>query len=344
MDSLSAFEWLNSILMVKTKSSLNECERDVFQGIWQGKTYQEISQEPLRNYQYIKETGAKLFQKTELIVGVKVSKKSFRLVVEQCYRQSQKNGQRHFVSKSFLLNNDHRANPFIPLNGVIDRPELFFNRTQETERIFELLNNRSSVAIIGKRAIGKSSLLIELCRRATTEIKSPRQPVYLNLLGVENEADFYSYFCDEIGIEDLRGYKLTRALNKRKLLLAIDEVEKMTWSGFSPSLRSYLRGLSEGSDAPLRLILASRTSLNDLFADGQTETMTSPLSGICIEEKLDVWTESTIRNFIAARLNNTPITFTEIEIVRLIKNTAGHPQKLMLQCHQLYEKKSHEQR
>ena len=110
----------------------------------------------------------------------------------------------------------------IPLNGIIDRPELFFNPIQEIQRIFELLNNRNSVAVVGERAIGKSSLLIKIGRQAKTKLKSPRRAVYLNLLAIENEADFYSYLCDEIGIKVVSGYQLTRALNKQKLLLAID--------------------------------------------------------------------------------------------------------------------------
>ena len=336
MDSQEAFEWLNSILIQKTRSSLNECERDVFLGIWEGKTYQEISQDSLRAYQYVKETGAKLFHHVELVIGVKVTKKSLKLIIEQYDRQPKS----LIVERASNLSN--LANPFIPLNGIIDRPELFFNRTQEIQRIFELLNNRSSVAVVGERAIGKSSLLIEICRQAKTKLNSPRRAIYLNLLATENEADFYSYLCNEIGIKDVRGYQLTRALNKQKLLLAIDEVEKMAWSGFSPSLRSYLRGLAEGSDAPLRLILASRTSLNSLFTDVGVDTMTSPLSGICIEEKLDVWSEPTTKDFIITRLETTPVNFTEPEIDRLIKNTGGHPQKLMMQCHQLYFEKQHE--
>ena len=340
MDSQEAFDWLNKIVIATTKNSLNECEKDVFLGIWSGKTYQEISENPIRAYQYVKETGAKLFQKIELVLQVKVNKKSLKLVLEQFYQPptAQAIDTAKYVP-TFPLNTTKEINPFVPLNGVIDRPELFFNRTQEIQHIFELLNNRSSVAVIGERAIGKSSLLIEICRLAKTQLKLSRTAVYLNLLAVENEADFYSYLCDEIGIADLKGYQLTRALNKHKLLLAIDEVEKLAWSGFSPSLRSYLRGLSEGSDAPLRLILASRTSLNSIFTDSQAETMTSPLAGICIEEKLDVWSEQTVHNFITARLNNSLVNFTESEIRQLIKNTDGHPQKLMMQCHQLYAEK-----
>ena len=215
MNSQEAFEWLNGIAIATTKNSLSECEKDVFIGIWAEKTYQEISDNPLRSYQYVKETGAKLFQKIELILQVKVNKKSLRLVVEQFYQTSTAQATDNNLITIPRSHISELTNPFIPLNGVIDRPELFFNRTQEIQRIFELLNNRSSVAVIGERAIGKSSLLIEICRQAKMHLKLPRTAVYLNLLAVENEADFYSYLCDEIGIADLKGYQLTRALNKQ---------------------------------------------------------------------------------------------------------------------------------
>ncbi|MGL6338020.1 MAG: hypothetical protein ACRC80_02640, partial [Waterburya sp.] len=136
MDSQAAFEWLNGIVIAKTKNSLNECERDVFLGIWSGKTYQEISEDPIRAYQYVKETGAKLFYKVELVLGVKVTKKSLRLVVEQFYQQPGATCD-SLVLQLPLLNTINPANPFVPLNGVIDRPELFFNCTAEIQRIFE---------------------------------------------------------------------------------------------------------------------------------------------------------------------------------------------------------------
>lgn len=110
----------------------------------------------------------------------------------------------------------------------------------------------------------------------------------------------------------------------------------MTWDGFSRSLRSYLRGLAEGGNAPIRLILAARNPLNTLFADSQEEGMTSPLAGICIEEQLGAWDEKTVRDFINTRLQSTPVTFTEQEILDLTRESDGHPQKLTEQCHRLY--------
>lgn len=228
------------------------------------------------------------------------------------------------------------ANPFIPLGGVVDQQELFFNRQQETKRIFELLNSRSSVALTGERSIGKSSLLKAICRQAPSQLQSPRQPIYLNLQDLENEDDFYSALCDKIPIPESRGYRLTRALRQHKILLILDEAEKMNWDGFTRQLRSQLRGLAEGYEAPLRLILASRTSINELFADNQDQDMTSPLAGICIEEKLKPWERETAQAFIHQRLQSTPIQFTATEIEQLITSSKGYPQQLMQLCHQLY--------
>ncbi|MEB3340232.1 ATP-binding cassette domain-containing protein [Okeania sp.] len=58
-------------------------------------------------------------------------------------------------------------NPFIPLNGIIDNPKLFFNREKEITKIFEVLNSGGSIAIIGKSGVGKSSLLKAIAQKAS---------------------------------------------------------------------------------------------------------------------------------------------------------------------------------
>ncbi|MBW4448736.1 MAG: CHAT domain-containing protein [Spirirestis rafaelensis WJT71-NPBG6] len=50
-------------------------------------------------------------------------------------------------------------NPFVPQNGRVEQPQQFFGRQREIQRVFEVLNSGSSVALIGKDGIGKSSLL-----------------------------------------------------------------------------------------------------------------------------------------------------------------------------------------
>ena len=236
-------------------------------------------------------------------------------------------------------------NPFQPLNGCVDESHLFFGRTKEIIKIFETLNSGSSVAIIGERQIGKSSLLMEISRQAQTQLFQPRKPIYLNLQSIHNDQDFYQALCDHVEIELCQGYRLTRNIQNHRLLLIIDEVEKMTWEGFTNNIRGQLRGLAEGSNAPLRLVVAGCTSLDQLFPDSQDIAMTSPFTGICIEYNLQKWDEQTICNFINSRLNSPllkpeyqTITFTEDEIIELINNSEGHPQKLMALSYQTFNR------
>lgn len=229
-------------------------------------------------------------------------------------------------------------NPFVPLTGRLDNPQLLFGREREIRRVFEALNSGSSVALIGEREIGKSSLLQGICQQAESQLILPRKPIYLNLQLVYDEQDFYEALCSEIGIEVCKGNRLARALSKQRprLLLVLDEVEKMTWDGFTNQLRGQLRGLAEGSDAPLRLVVAASTSLDLLFPDSYQIGMTSPFKGICIEEWINLWDEVTVRAFISSRLAPTPIRFSEAEIIKLVRESRGHPKQLMNLCYQTY--------
>jgi len=234
-------------------------------------------------------------------------------------------------------------NPFIPQHGKIDDPRFFFSREREIRRVFETLNSGSSVAIIGERAIGKSSVLQAIYREAPNQLHHPRQPIYLDLKNVCDENDFYGALCHKAGIETAKGYLLERALESHRLLLLLDEVEKMTWDGFTNQVRGQLRGLAEGNNAPLRLVVAACSSLDTLFPDSQDKNMTSPFKGICIEENLKQWDEKISREFIVSRLRASwlkpvagPVNFTEAEIAELIAKSGGYPQKLMQLCYQTY--------
>ena len=246
------------------------------------------------------------------------------------------------VSLVEVDNSDHN-NPFIPQHGKIDDPRFFFGREREIRRVFDTLNAGSSVAIIGERAIGKSSLLQAIYREAPNQLRHPRQPIYLDFKNVCDENDFYDALCHKAGIETAKGYQLQRALESRRFLLILDEVEKMTWDGFTNQVRGQLRGLAEGNNAPLRLVVAACTSLDTLFPDSQDQNMTSPFKGICIEENLKRWDQKISDEFIASRLQadwltpvTKPVSFTEEEIMGLIAESGGYPQKLMQLCYQTY--------
>lgn len=224
-------------------------------------------------------------------------------------------------------------NPFNHRTGRIDEPRWVFGREKEVNRIFEILNCGSSVAIVGEPEIGKSSLLKVIEDRATSQLKMPRKPIYLDLGNVWDEEDFYVAFCDTVGIDVCKGFRLSRELQKHQLLLILDNVEKMAWDGFTNQIRSQIRALAEGKDAPLRLVIATPAPLNRLFPDS---SMVSPFDNICLEEQLLGWDEKTVRNLILSCLEKTSIRFSEAEITDIIRESQGHPKQVVQRCYQTY--------
>lgn len=226
-------------------------------------------------------------------------------------------------------------NPFNNLGGRIDDPQLVFGRDKEVNRIFEILNCGSSVAIIGEAEIGKSSLLKLVEYQAPIKLNFPRQPIYLNLGNVSDEEDFYFALCDLVDISLSKGYRLSRELKKHKLLLILDNVEKMAWNGFTNQIRSQIRALADGTEAPLRLVIAANKPLNRLFSDS---SIVSPFENICLEEPIYCWDEATVNSFIYYHLQNNPISFTELEVNQIITDSKGYPKQVMDLCNKIYSR------
>ncbi len=227
-------------------------------------------------------------------------------------------------------------NPFTPIGGRITDPTRIFDRQREVQQAFDYLRSGSSVVFIGDSGVGKSSLLTLLKERAAAELG--RTPILLDMQNLHSEDDYYEALCEEAGIARVRGRKLERALRGRRLLLLLDEIEKMTWDGFSHNLRTELRGLAEGEHAPFKLALVARSPLDRLFPD--SELNTSPLAGICQQINVKPWNDATARAFIQQRLSGTPVHFSDDEIERLVQISNGLPLRLMQAAFNLYRTKT----
>ncbi len=220
-------------------------------------------------------------------------------------------------------------NPFTPLSGRIDQNDRFFNRDRELREIFDILNGGSGVELLGDRQMGKSSLLWQIHQKAETALRLKRRSLYLNLQLIHTETEFYEALCEQLGIATCRDFDFFRAIRNDRILLLLDEVEKMTWEGFTRNLRSQLRGLAEGENAPLRFVVATGTPLDRLFADSNADGMTSPFQGVCLRVELNPWDWQTVDQFITDRLAKTGIHFTPTERQTLWETSQGHPKRLM---------------
>ncbi len=350
MDSQQALAFINGLLTEKRKQVLNELEEKLFLGIWENQTYSNIAAKTSHSDQYLREAAIILYAKITEVLGIQVKKKNFQNPIKERYRHQLEKAlsyQEQIAEPTNPVQGDESQldslsqqnyNPFIPINGRVEEKYLFFDREGEIRRVLEVLNSGSSVVLIGEEGIGKSSLLLMIHQEAETRLNVKRQPVFLDLNLLHNESQFYSELCYEIGIPESKDYQLTRNLRNHKILLALDNVGKLTGEGFTRNIRDYLRGLAEGSNAPLKLILAATEPLNNLFKDSQEQGNTSPLAGICQEEHIHPWNEATMRTFITNRLARTSVSFTEEEIIQFIQESGGHPRKLMQLCYQTYSR------
>ncbi len=233
-------------------------------------------------------------------------------------------------------NAEYAPNPF-GMTGRITNPAHFFGREDLLRQIFEELGKGVNLSLVGESRIGKSSLLSMICTQGPERLKLPSASfAYLNLQGVETEDEFYDVLCEALSLETCRGIKLSRTLRGQRRVLCLDEIEIMAWEGFTVRVRSQLRGLADGPEAPLKLVIASRSPLAHLFPD--SPELDSPLAGICLQLDVGPFRPETARAFLAERLRGTGITFSEEQINTLLATSGGHPAKLQRAAADLYRR------
>jgi hypothetical protein len=226
-------------------------------------------------------------------------------------------------------------NPFGD-RGRIDDPARYFVRQPLTREVLDELRKRQSVSLVGDSQTGKSSLLCYLMRMGPQLLGRPACDfAYFSLELVRSEDEFFEYLCDELGLPPARGYKLERALRGRQVILCLDEIEKMTWQGFSHEIRSELRGLADGSSAPLTLVIASRKPLGQLFPD--TPDQTSPLAGLCNQLTMPPFTAKEALALAHFRLNGSGFSLPDELVIEACRQASGHPAALQKALHNLFE-------
>jgi transcriptional regulator len=344
MEAEKALESIQQILQTRRKA-FNSIESQVFIQIWKGKTYAQMlgiiykSNGNAYSEAYLLEVATKkLFPKIRrLLNNDDIDKFNFKEEIEIFLRNNNETKIFSSNDKEIIDSPQDKPNPFVPTTGRIENLEKFFGREKEIKEIFELLNNASSVAIIGEQAIGKSSLLFAVYQQSINLLKSPRQNVFLDMNNIHNQEDFYFAICEKLDIPNNTGYRFTRNLENKRVLLILDNVGKLNGVGFTRDVRDHLRGLAEGENACLKLVVAANESLKTLLNDSYE---TSPLADICQQVDILPWNEKTVCEFIKKRLQPTTIDFTEADIQVLIQASGGHPQKLTKLCYDLYKKYS----
>lgn len=229
------------------------------------------------------------------------------------------------------------SNPFVT-SGRLTDPSQFVGRKELLRQIFEALGRGGNRALVGPAQIGKSSLLSMVCALGPKQLGLvPESFVYLNLQLIDDDGDFFDALCHKLGIPSCRGYKLERQLSQRKVVLCLDEIEKLRSDRFPIDVREQLRGLADGADSPLTLLVASRMPLDRLFPDAPERT--SPLYNVVAQLSVPPFGDEECRELLSRRLSHSGVTFSEAEIAMLVARSLGHPATLVAEAAALFEQR-----
>lgn len=234
------------------------------------------------------------------------------------------------------LLSSHPNNPFGRRGQIQDAAD-YLIRQPLTGALFNELQKGVSLSIIGPSQTGKSSLLWHITQQGPAVMGLPEEDfIYLSLELIHSEADFFDFICYQLGIETARGFRLARQLKNRKIVLCLDEIEKMTWDGFSLNVRTELRGLADGAGAPFVLVIASRSPLDHLFPD--SPEMTSPLAGLCMQIRMPLFTLAEAQALVDSYLKDSDVVLPVEMVEEAWETTEGHPRNLQLALRAAFDK------
>ena len=145
-------------------------------------------------------------------------------------------------------------NPFTDRGRIDDAPR-FFGREAELQRIFNALDRHECVSIIGSNHTGRSSLLHQVAMQGASKLQA--RCAYLTLEVCSNDRSFFEYACERLGGKGERDRDLRRLIEAGRVILCLDDMERLNAKGFSEHLRSFLRGMANGQSAPLTLVVAA---------------------------------------------------------------------------------------
>ncbi len=229
-----------------------------------------------------------------------------------------------------------RRNPFGD-RGCIRDPERFFNRQELLADIFAELRKGSSLSLVGEKQVGKSSLLAMIQHHGPKALgRSVEQFISIDMQVIRNEHEFFRALSDQLGFSNtLSGYDLSVALEGKRVVVCLDEIEKMVnRQCFSGEERMQLRGNANGPDSPLTLVIASRSPLASLFEDNPH--FTSPLADLCSTQRVGPFSQATSDAFLLQRLQGNAVAFTAKQRQWLHEQSQGHPGRLQEAAADLY--------
>lgn len=178
MNITEVLQLIDERLIERDKKPLNTIQKAIFEGSWQGQSYQEIGNEYHRSETHIREEGAKLWKLLSEVLEKDIKKSTSRSVLERVYIKSLKNSNIYSINGNNNnlcptentrlynendLNSNNNSQSESKYHDLTLAPQIidFYDRENELATISNWVfkQNTRLIAVLGLWGIGKTTLV-----------------------------------------------------------------------------------------------------------------------------------------------------------------------------------------
>lgn len=178
MNITEVLQLIDERLIERDKKPLNTIQKAIFEGSWQGQSYQEIGNEYHRSESHIREEGAKLWKLLSEVLEKDIKKSTSRSVLERVYIKSLKNSNIYSINGNNNnlcptentrlynendLNSNNNSQSESIYHDLTLAPQIidFYDRENELATVSNWVfkQNTRLIAVLGLWGIGKTTLV-----------------------------------------------------------------------------------------------------------------------------------------------------------------------------------------
>ena len=260
-------QWVDQLVFTQTGNHLNNLQKDVVQGIWQGKTYAEMAKEfGYDSENHIGNVSRELYKVLSEELGENVNKSNFCSTIERLKNSYSPNSPNASffcigINSSFNLcplnqknnsnsNKDNQINfSEKPVHDLTLAPKIthFYDRTTELHTLSHWLTTQNPrlISVLGLSGIGKTTLVkqfvdLNLSQFDVVIWKSIKLSPSLDTI----ITDIFTLINPEPIQTDNKLAQLFNLLRQQKCLIVIDDVQELFIPGqfagqFKPEYQNY---------------------------------------------------------------------------------------------------------
>ncbi|MCC3413374.1 MAG: AAA family ATPase [Microcoleus sp. PH2017_29_MFU_D_A] len=265
MNVTEVLQCADQLVFTKTGKYLDDVQKAVITGVYQGKTYDEIADDCKRSESRVRNVGRQLWQILSKQLGEDVNKHNFRSTFQRLHIQSSQNQKICHVNGS---NHNFNFNPQILYNTNKDNQEnitknqskslyhdltlapkitSFYDRTTELQTLSHWLTHQNTrlISVLGLSGIGKTTLVKQF---VDLNLQQFDVVVWKNLKLSQSLDGIITEILTGVNHDSVQpDNKLTQLFNvlrQKKCLIILDDIQELfikgDWAGqFKTEYKNY---------------------------------------------------------------------------------------------------------